>query len=84
VLQSSSAVVANAEQMTAEQDVAAVMLNAGSVKASGDVRATFMMAGDVSAEGDVRVTFDPPAAFALGAGIAAVLLVVRTLLRKVF
>jgi hypothetical protein len=99
VLQSSSAIVASAEQMrlsrsravfanagemTAEQDVAFVNLNTDSVKAAGDVRATFLVAGDVAAEGDVRVTFDATSAFALGAGIATVLLVVRGLLRKMF
>ena len=80
----SKALMANGDQVVAEHGLTAGMLNAGSVKASGDVRATFLMAGDVSAEGDVEVKFDPASAFALGAGIAAMLLFVRGVLRRIF
>jgi hypothetical protein len=99
VLQGSSAIIARADhlraarsrmlfvgvgEMTAEQDVATGMLNAGTVSASGDVRAVFLASGEVSAEGDVQVTFDPMSAFALGAGIAAGLLVLGRLFRRLF
>jgi hypothetical protein len=80
----SKVAIANAGEMTAEHDVRVGMLTTGSVKSQGDVRATVMVAGDVTAGGDVNVKFDAPSAFALGAGFALVLILLRGLLRRVF
>jgi hypothetical protein len=56
------------------------VLIAGKVTAEQDVRAVIGIIGKVEGSGRVNVMFDPPAAAALGAGLALVL----TLIRRVF
>lgn len=67
---------------TIENDSRIGMLQSGSVVAGGDIHSSFLFSGSVRADGDVNVTFDVASAAALGAGLAAGLLLLRRVLGR--
>jgi hypothetical protein len=71
-----------ANEMTISGDSGAGVLVAGNVKSKGDFRAVLGIIGNVENEGKVEVVFDPKSAFALGAGIAVVLTLLRKIVRR--
>lgn len=74
--------IAQSGTTTIENDSRIGVMSSGNVVAGGDIDVAFLFAGSVRAEGDVHVTFNPPAAAALGAGLAAGLLLFRRLLDR--
>ncbi len=67
---------------TIENDSRIGVLQTGNVVAGGDIKSIFLFTGVVRAEGDVNVTFDAVSATALGASLAAVLVLLRRLLKS--
>jgi hypothetical protein len=67
---------------TIENDSQIGVLQSGSVVAGGDINSTFLFSRSVRADGDVNVTFDAISAAALGASLAAALLLLRRVLKS--
>lgn len=74
--------IAQSGTTTIENDTRIGVVQTGSLVAGGDVRSTFLFSGSVRADGNVHVTFDAMSAGALGAGLAAGLLLLRRVLRS--
>lgn len=67
---------------TIENDSQIGVLQSGSVVAGGDINSTFLFSRAVRADGDINVTFDAVSAAALGASLAAGLLLLRRVLKS--
>ncbi len=74
--------VAQSGTTTIENDSRIGVLRSGSVVAGGDINSRFLFSGSVRADGDVNVAFDAASAAALGAGLAAGLLLLRRVLSR--
>lgn len=74
--------IAQSGTTTIENDSRIGVLRSGSVVAGGDINSRFLFSGSVRADGDVNVTFDAVSAAALGAGLAAGLLLLRRALGR--
>lgn len=74
--------IAQTGTTTIENDSRIGVLRSGSVVAGGDINSWFLFSGSVRADGDVNVTFDAASAAALGASLAAGLLLLRRVLGR--